>query len=116
MDRETKTAFSTLTRTIERGFAAVSSDIADIKGDITNIKGDVTNIKGDITEIKSTMATKEDIAGILLELVDIKKRLKAVEKAVEDHTGYTKEIDHAFERITVIERHLGIKVKSQLSR
>jgi hypothetical protein len=75
----------------ERGFTAVAEDIADIKG---------------------KMATKDDIAGIMEELADIKRRLKDVEAAVEDHAGHSKEIDHALERIAAIEKHLGISKKT----
>ena len=50
------------------------------------------------------MATKDDIAGIMTELADIKQRLKDVESAVKNHAGHSKEIDHAFERIAAIER------------
>ena len=57
------------------------------------------------------MATKDDIAGIMEELADIKQRLKDVEAAVEDHAGHSKEIDHALERIAAIEKHLGIPKK-----
>jgi hypothetical protein len=57
------------------------------------------------------MATKRDILGITEELADIKQRLKAVEAAVEDHAGHSKEIDHALERIAAIEEHLGLAKK-----
>ena len=59
--------------------------------------------KEDIAELKA------DIAGIRSELRDIKARLKEIESAIEDHAGHSKEIDHALERISAIERHLGIK-------
>jgi hypothetical protein len=61
----------------------------------------------DIADIRKTMATKEDIAEIMIELADIKRRLKDVEAAVENHFD-SKEIDHAFERIAAIEKHLVI--------
>lgn len=79
------------------GFAAIRKEMAT---------------KDDIAAIRREMATKDDIAGIIDELRDIKARLKAVEAAVEDHGGHSKEIDHAFERIAAIERHLGIKSKA----
>ena len=58
--------------------------------------------------IRKKMPTKEDIAGIMVELRDIKARLKAVEEVVEEHSNYSKEIDHAFERIAAIEKRIGI--------
>ena len=79
------------------------------KNDIANMatKHDIANMatKDDI----ANMATKTDVAGIMSELAEIKQRLKTVEDAVEDHAGHSKEIDHAFERIAAIEKHLGIK-------
>jgi len=58
------------------------------------------------------LATKEEMttgfAGIMSELADIKRRLKNLEEIVADHSGHSKEIDHALERIAAIERHLGI--------
>ena len=74
---------------MEKGFAAVAEDLTEIKSDI--------------------VVMKSDTAGIMSELADIKQRLKAVEEAVSDHSGYSKEIDLAFERIAAIEKHLGIK-------
>ena len=88
--KKRKATLDNILSTMERGFAAVADDI---------------------TEIKRTMATKEDVAGIMEELADIKRRLKDVEAAVKDHAGHSKEIDHALERIAAIERHLGITKK-----
>ena len=72
---------------------------------------EIVNFIKDRMAMKEDTATKDDIAGIMTELADIKQRLKGVESAVENHAGHSKEIDHAFERIAAIERHLGIKVK-----
>jgi predicted RNase H-like nuclease (RuvC/YqgF family) len=63
--------------------------------------------KEDVAELKTEL--KPDIAGIKSELRDIKARLKEIESAIEDQAGHSKEIDHALERITAIEKHLGIK-------
>jgi predicted nucleic acid-binding Zn-ribbon protein len=81
-----KATLDSILSTVERGFTAVTDDIADLK-----------------TELKS------DISGIMEELADIKRRLNEIESAIEDHAGHSKEIDHALERIAAIERHLGIK-------
>ncbi|OGG58994.1 hypothetical protein A3C86_01255 [Candidatus Kaiserbacteria bacterium RIFCSPHIGHO2_02_FULL_49_16] len=61
-----------------------------------------TATKADIASMRKDMATRADIAGIMTELTDIKQRLKAVEVAVENHAGFSKEIDLAFARIAVI--------------
>ena len=65
-----------------------------------------------MTYVVDNMSTKEDVAGIMSELSDIKRRLKDLEERVADHAGHSKEIDHALSRIAAIERHLGIKPKS----
>jgi|SRR3989344_3498554 len=87
-------------------------------------------IKSESDDIRSTMATKAEtatkhdmtnmreemasgFAGIMTELADIKQRLKAVETAVGNHSGFSKEIDHAFERIAAIEKHLALKQKAR---
>jgi len=88
--KKRKASLDVILSTVERGFVAVAEDIG---------------------EIKSSMATKRDIAGIMEELADIKRRLKDVEAAVEDHAGHSKEIDHALERIAAIEKHLGLTKK-----
>ena len=90
-----KATLDKILSTVERGFTAVVEDIADIKSKMAT--------KDDIAELKA------DIAGIRSELRDIKARLKEIESAVDDHAGHSKEIDHALERISAIERHLGIK-------
>jgi hypothetical protein len=91
-------------------------------------------IKSESDDIRSTMATKEatatkaemnagfasirnemtsGFAGIRAELADIKQRLKALEVAVGNHSGFSREIDHAFERIAAIEKHLSLKQKAR---
>jgi hypothetical protein len=94
-----KTAtLDTILSTVERGFAAVASDIADIK---------------------STMATKEDVRAIVNEeLAPIHTELKSISDYLNDLTekfenisGFRKEIDHALERIAAIEKHLKIDKK-----
>ncbi len=84
----------------------IKSESDDIRKHMAT-KNDIANMatKHDI----ANMATKTDVAGIMSELAEIKQRLKTVEDAVEDHAGHSKEIDHAFERIAAIEKHLGIK-------
>jgi hypothetical protein len=52
-----ETTFDTILSTMERGFAAVATDIGEIEGEIIEIKLD-------ITEIKSTMAAKGDVSSM----------------------------------------------------
>ena len=77
-------------------------------------KEDISNMatKEDI----ANMATKEDIANLTIHVLSIEQELKTIRRElenlreqVENIEGYRKEIDHAFERIAAIEKHLGIR-------
>jgi predicted nucleic acid-binding Zn-ribbon protein len=88
-----------------------------------------TALAEDINEIKSTMATKNDLVTLKIELkgdiaalggqlTDIETALKSIRDELDDLrekfenvSGYRKEIDHALERIAAIEKHLGITKK-----
>lgn len=43
------------------------------------------------------------------ELRDIRLRLTALEEAVENASGFAKEIDHLLKRLSLIEKHLGLE-------
>lgn len=73
------------------------------KDDIAELK---TELKGDIVKLS------EQIYGIEQELKSIRIDLEDLRTKVENITGYRKEIDHAFERIAAIEKHIGIEKKS----
>jgi predicted nucleic acid-binding Zn-ribbon protein len=85
-----------------------------------------------LTHVVTHMATKEDVARIDDQLHKVDSRLEKVEtrltsieselksirrdlddlrEKVENVVGFRKEIDHALERITAIEKHLGIGKK-----
>jgi septal ring factor EnvC (AmiA/AmiB activator) len=93
--------------------------------------------KDDLAEIRAEMATKEELAAtnkelksfrqelndfreetrqnfreIHAELADIRRELDDLHEKFANITGYRKEIDHALERIAVIEKHLGIGRKA----
>jgi len=76
--------------------------------------------KDDIAELRAEMATKRELtelreemrAGFLdlrSELKDIHQRLDALEAAVKNISGFAKEIDHLIERVSAIEKHLGLR-------
>ena len=61
------------------------------------------------------MATKADVAALSDQVTSIESELQSIRRdldqlteKVDNISGYRKEIDHAFERIATIERHLGI--------
>jgi len=53
-------------------------------------------------------ALSEQVAGIERDLKTLRRELNDLTEIVENIAGYRKEIDHAFDRITTIEKHLGI--------
>lgn len=55
--------------------------------------------------------TRENFASLRAEVRDIRHRLDALEGAVRNNVGLTKEIDHLMERVRAIEKHLGIQQK-----
>lgn len=94
---------------------ATKDDIKDMatKNDIAAIRAEMAtknDLATGLASVRAEMATKDDIAGIMAELAEIKMRLRELEEIVENHSGYSKDIDYAFERIAAIEKHLGIKV------
>lgn len=103
--------FDRLEALIERGFAALASDIADNKTEIISIKADVADLREemhtDFADIRSEM--RAGFADIRAELKDIRQRIDAVELAVQNISGFAKEIDHLIERVSAIEQHLGLR-------
>jgi DNA-binding PucR family transcriptional regulator len=92
-----ETTLDTILATVERGFAAVVSDIGEMKSEIR--------------EIKFAMATKEDVRTIVNEEVGpirsvIRDELDDLSEKFANVSGFRKEIDHALERIAAIEKRL----------
>jgi len=72
-----------------------------------------TIVRDEISVAK--LATKADIAALAEQVAGIERDLKTIRRdldelmeKVDNIAGYRKEIDHAFERIAAIEKHLGI--------
>ena len=95
--------FDRLEALIERGFAALASDIADNKAEIISVKAEVTDLREE---------THTGFADIRVELKDIRLRLDALDLAVQNSSGFAKEIDHLIERVSAIEQHLGLRRNS----
>ena len=92
--------FDRLEALIERGFAALAGDIADSRTEITGLKAEVAGLREE---------THTGFADIRAELKDIRLRLDALELAVQNVSGFAKEIDHLIERVSAIEQHLGLR-------
>jgi hypothetical protein len=84
-----------LTRLVERGFAAVSHDIAHRP---TN------SSVSQIVENDVRVELQEKLAPVSDELKSIRKNLEVLKESAENTAGLTKEIDHAFEHITAMEK------------
>ena len=54
---------------------------------------------------------REETKDIRAELTSLRRDVEALSAKVDNISGLPKEIDHAFERIAAIERHLGIERK-----
>lgn len=84
---------------------ATKDDIADVRA--------VMGTKDDLADIRAEMATKEEMhegfAHMRSEVTELRHAVDEVKEIVADHAGHAKEIDYAFERIAVLERHAGIK-------
>ena len=55
--------------------------------------------------------TRQNFREIRAELADIRRDVEELKSRADNSAGYSKEIDHALERIAAIEKHLGIEKK-----
>ena len=55
--------------------------------------------------------TRQNFREIHAELADIRRDVEELKSRADNSAGYSKEIDHALERIAAIEKHLGIEKK-----
>ena len=54
-------------------------------------------------------ATRQNFREVHAELADIRRDVEELKSRADNSAGYSKEIDHALERIAAIEKHLGIE-------
>ena len=110
MDKDTGDIIDTLNVILAK--MATKDDIAELRAET----------KHDLAEIRAEMATKGELAelreemraGFLdlrSELKDIHNRLDELEAAVRNISGFAKEIDHLLERVSAIEKHLGLRAQ-----
>jgi len=71
-----------------------------------------------LAHVVERMATKDDFAALSTQIASIENDLKSIRRdlselrhQVDNIAGFRQEIDHAFERIAAIEKHLGISRK-----
>lgn len=80
---------------VEKGFASVAEDITDIKSELAEFRDE----------------TRSGFRDLRTELKSIRRELDELKEKVLNVTGFRKEIDHAFERLAAIEKHLGLNNK-----
>ena len=55
--------------------------------------------------------TAENFRALRAEVADVRRDVEELKSRADNSAGYSKEIDHALERIAAIEKHLGIEKK-----
>ena len=55
--------------------------------------------------------TAENFRALRAEVADVRRDVEELKSRADNSAGYSKEIDHALERIAAIEKHLGIENK-----
>jgi hypothetical protein len=95
-----------LTRLVEKGFAAISSDIAQLP-----THSDVREIAREVIREEVPPMIEEALTPIRRELAVIARRLDALDEQFANIKGVTKEIDELRDRLSTIEKHLGIDKK-----
>jgi septal ring factor EnvC (AmiA/AmiB activator) len=104
-----KATLDSILSTVERGFAAVASDIAGTKGEIADLKTEMLDQFEHVD--KQFRATNDRLRDIASEIAVIHRRIERLEEQGASHAGFAQEIDHALQRIAAIEKHLGINRK-----
>jgi predicted nucleic acid-binding Zn-ribbon protein len=110
MDHATKEAFTKLTETVERGFAAVAEDIADIRARMAT-KDDLKELatKAELRAFREE--TAQNFRDLREEVRDLRRAIEDLRTRVANIEGYSKEIDYLMQRVRAIEKHLGIEPK-----
>lgn len=117
MDRNTKDILESLDFIKQR--LLTKDDVREIVREEVSSEPFKEGIRAIVREEVSSPAFKEGIRSIVreeaqdirVELVSIRRDLDDLRAKVENVIQFRKEIDHAFERIAAIEKHLGIERK-----
>ena len=108
MDKDTSEIIDTLNLILAK--MATKDDIAVLRAEMAT-KRELTEFRAETLEGFSALRAemREGFADIRSEMKDIRARLNALESAVRNISGYAKEIDHLIERVSAIEKHLGLR-------
>ena len=93
MDSETKQAFDMVLselKEIRTEITGINAEISGMKTEITGIKTEITGMKTDIAEIKATMATKDQVASVMMALnssnLDLTAKDEELERAIRQNS------------------------------
>ena len=107
MDKDTKEVIDTLNVILEK--MATKDELAGLatKDDIRHLDGRIDGLREEMHE--GFASIRGEIRDLRSEIREIHSRLDAIEAELRNHAGYAKEIDHLFQRVAAIEKHLGLK-------
>jgi septal ring factor EnvC (AmiA/AmiB activator) len=88
---------------VNERFDAVDDRFDRIETRLDRVESDIVVMKADITDMK------EDARVMRRDIDSIYNSQERIEDRLDNHDGYTKEIDHAFVRIARIETHLNLE-------
>ena len=84
--------------------ALVATDIENLS---ELIVGEFARVHTRFDNLESRIGTQ--LSDISNDLRDIRTRAEALEEAVSNISGFSKEIDHLLQRVATIEKHLGLQ-------
>ena len=104
---------STNEKTVERLMTVIKSESEDIRGEIPDVRDGLVGLRTEMNRRfdavdKRFDGVDEQLRDIRAEIADIRNRVEHLEEQGAVQAGYAKEIDHILQRVTYIERHLGI--------
>lgn len=81
------------------------------KDDLLHVasKDDIGSTKDDIASLRDEV--QQGFASVHSEVRDIRTRLDQIDAEIRDHGGFAKEVDHLIQRVSAVEKHLGIQRK-----
>jgi predicted nuclease with TOPRIM domain len=96
----------------------MDQNIADILETVTFIKGKIEKVDERLESMPTTNevrqivleASNEKLKPITDELSTMRQSLEEISNTTDNLSGLPKEIDHSLERITTIEKHLGLTI------
>lgn len=109
----TRLVKSTNENTVERLMTVIKTEGDDIRSEMNRRFDEVDERFSDINKQFSGIdkrfdSVDEQLREIRAEVADIRERVERLEEQGAAHAGYPKEIDHSIQRVSYLERHLGI--------